>query len=966
MGSKRARPWSRQPSGGVTGSAVATAAAAFALATLSVQGTGALSFHYHNNRGLSAASSSAPACTGSTTAGTSSRSKSRGKRSDAKDAAAAAAARTAAHSEVRRRNKQRNRRREAVLSTTPSGGTGGGAAAPATTTAVSALIPPPSDNQKDSRGPSSSSSRVRFIDRAAGTAPGSATAAAAAAAEKSALAAAADVLEPPLRRTGGNADTTRATRPWTTPSPRGRGTTTSTATATATATTCRSSIDLEGEEEEEENRKAKKRQDRKRDNDVRMFLMERGLSQWEVRKVLPVMRRDPELVTDIGVLAARMQAIADLLEAAGSWHATAGEPAAAAAESDSLVSSGVTHGGGSPSSSSPPTKATEMRHVGGRSSSRRSSSSSRGGSSQEQQDDDRSRQGAQAVARATAVLLPDCGSGGFYYESRGAGVGVQEGDSRPPSSSSAAAAAAAEPGAAGVGGAAVATEESAAAAAAGAAAVAREQGGEGARLHAYQLVSSEPRLLLLRAEPELCGRLRFLLDMLPSLRGSWSARLRRAAPLLAIESSALQSRLEGLADLFPPDTDLQAIVNQTPLLLRHRTEKVSEAFASIERLVPGLRMDRVLRSAPQLLVQPLDVVEKRLAQLRAVLRLTPSPELERMRITMEPNRSSDVSIDSGSGGGRSGGGDRDDGIGRRGGGGGGGGRPAGVRILARFANGFPQILTMEPHTVRAKIEGLEALLPGMDGLALVGSRPHLLGFDVRRNVSLKVSRLRELMMDQSLPQQRRGQQQGRGQQETSTMQPDNGADASNDLVAAVARCPSLLTLSSDTSMRKVEKLQEALPSGLVARTIVAKEPRVMSLDMASTVPRKLADLARAFAEHARGTAAAGVGDSGSIDDDNKAAAAVMMAQTLRYNPNALRFDPATLARKLGVLRGAGLSAETVCRVVGGAPRCLSAAAGTLEARVSALREAFPSVPLSRLLGEAPCLLQKTIDPVAKV
>ncbi|CAM9640263.1 unnamed protein product [Ectocarpus sp. 12 AP-2014] len=450
--------------------------------------------------------------------------------------------------------------------------------------------------------------------------------------------------------------------------------------------------------------------------------------------------------------------------------------------------------------------------------------------------------------------------------------------------------------------------------------------------------------------------------MLPSLRGSWSARLRRAAPLLAIESSALQSRLEGLADLFPPDADLQAIVNQTPLLLRHRTEKMSEALANIERLVPGLRMDRVLRSAPQLLVQPLDVVEKRLAQLRAVLRLTPSPELERMRISLEPNTSNDVSIDSGSGSGQSGGGDRDDDIGNGGGGGGGGGvggRPVGVRRLARFANGFPQILTMEPHTVRAKVEGLEALLPGMDGLALVGSRPHVLGFDVRRNVSLKVSRLRELMMDRSLPQQRRGQQ------ETSTMA--DGADASDDLVAAVARCPSLLTLSSDTSMRKVEKLQEALPSGLVARTIVAKEPRVMSLDMASTVPRKLADLARAFAEHAGGAAAAvGGGDSGSGDDDDEAAAAVMMAQTLRYNPNALRFDPATLARKLGVLRGAGLSAETVCRVVGGAPRCLSAAAGTLEARVSTLKEAFPSVPLSRLLGEAPCLLQKTIDPVAKI
>lgn len=135
----------------------------------------------------------------------------------------------------------------------------------------------------------------------------------------------------------------------------------------------------------------------------------------------------------------------------------------------------------------------------------------------------------------------------------------------------------------------------------------------------------------------------------------------------------------------------------------------------------------------------------------------------------------------------------------------------------------------------------------------------------------------------------------------------------------------------------------------------------MSLDMASTVPRKLADLTRAFAEHAGGAASEG-GDSG----DEEAAAGVMIQQMLRYNPNALRFDPATVARKLRVLRGAGLSAETVCRVVGGAPRCLTAAAGTLEARVSALREALPSVPLSRLLGEAPCLLQKTIDPAAKV
>lgn len=187
-----------------------------------------------------------------------------------------------------------------------------------------------------------------------------------------------------------------------------------------------------------------------------------------------------------------------------------------------------------------------MRHVGGS-----RSSSSRGESSQEQQDDDCSRQRAQAAARATALLSPDGGSGdidGGYYESRGAGGGVQEGESRQ----SAVAAAGGEAAAAAAESVAVAVVAAAAEAAAG-----REQGGEGARLHAYQLVSSEPRLLLLRAEPELSGRLRFLLDALPGLRGSWSARLRRAAPLLAIESSALQSRLEGLAGLFPPDADLQ-------------------------------------------------------------------------------------------------------------------------------------------------------------------------------------------------------------------------------------------------------------------------------------------------------------------------------------------------------------------------------------------------------------------------
>lgn len=82
--------------------------------------------------------------------------------------------------------------------------------------------------------------------------------------------------------------------------------------------------------------------------------------------------------------------------------------------------------------------------------------------------------------------------------------------------------------------------------------------GEGPRLHAYQLVSSEPRLLLLRAEPDLSNRLRFLLDMLPGLRqGYWNGRLRRAAPLLAIDTVKLQGRLEGLVEMFPDHVDLQ-------------------------------------------------------------------------------------------------------------------------------------------------------------------------------------------------------------------------------------------------------------------------------------------------------------------------------------------------------------------------------------------------------------------------
>lgn len=44
-----------------------------------------------------------------------------------------------------------------------------------------------------------------------------------------------------------------------------------------------------------------------RDNDARMFLLERGLSQGELRRVMPVMRRDSRLISDVAVLATRMQ-----------------------------------------------------------------------------------------------------------------------------------------------------------------------------------------------------------------------------------------------------------------------------------------------------------------------------------------------------------------------------------------------------------------------------------------------------------------------------------------------------------------------------------------------------------------------------------------------------------------------------------------------------------------------------------
>ncbi|CAM9162240.1 unnamed protein product [Scytosiphon promiscuus] len=753
-----------------------------------------------------------------------------------------------------------------------------------------------------------------------------------------------------------------------------------------------------------------------------MFFRERGLSKWEVRKVLAVVRRDPELVSDIGALAARMQAVADLLEAAGSWYPPADRLVAEVVSRRGTSPKDPPEGAPRPSSpqapdrrrSSPPAAAAGDRSVGGTCDERISGREGLTNTGQQQEDSDVSFPAATTgggkprggPASAAEDSAGDCQTGGTR-DPGGRNRGHLHG-SRPANAVAPATAA---------------TPAAASAAVADAAAAPREgrrrrrrrrsagtdeeeqetAGGEedAARLHAYQVVSSEPRLLLLvrpGSEPDLLARrLRFLLDALPALRGTddccrccWNAGtpLRRAAPLLAIESATLGRRLAGLAEMLPPSVDVQTIVNQAPLLLRQSTEALSEALVNTERLIPGLRMDRMLRSAPHLLVQPSDVVERRLTHLREVLGLTPSPTLERMRMATEAQQITTT--------------------GATGGGGGGG------RRLSRFANAFPQILTMDPNTVQAKIEGLEDLLPGVDGLAVVSSRPQLLGFDVWRNVSLKVSTLRELMtrarvrqgpilprhkqqrQQPQQPQQEQGQEgmhqdgpraegqrrRGRGRRRITL---PSDSTASDDLAAAVTRCPSLLTLSSDTTMRKVQEFQAALPSGLDARTIVAKEPRVLALDMGSTVPRKLEDLMRAFGEHASDAeTAAATSDRNGRDKADVDGAAIrgeeaggaapapmapiadgVMAQVLRYFPNALRFEPATLAGKLEALQRAGLSPETALEVVGGAPRCLSVAEGTLERRVSALREAFPSIPLSRLLGEAPCLLQNRIDAAAK-
>lgn len=90
------------------------------------------------------------------------------------------------------------------------------------------------------------------------------------------------------------------------------------------------------------------------------------------------------------------------------------------------------------------------------------------------------------------------------------------------------------------------------------------------------------------------------------------------------------------------------------------------------------------------------------------------------------------------------------------------------------------------------------------------------------------------------------------------------------------------------------------------------------------------------------------------------------AQVLTYRPGTLLYDPATLDSKLAALGNAGVPAGTLRSVVRDAPRCLSVGTNALVSRVSALTEAFPTVPLRRLLGDAPGLLVKKIDLVGQV
>lgn len=296
---KRKRPWGRQSSGSTSPVTAVAAAAAFALAAISAPRTDALQLSrppaaQANPRSCHAAGSG------------------RGSGGEGRYATAAAAS-----SAIEPRRSHRHRQSVRILSSTVSSG----GALPAAGASDHQVRPSAScDDQQARRGSGASNSgsgssgdRSRDGAARAGRNPVATAAIAATTAEKSpqhpGRAVAARPLRPPPRngsrngshssstttKTGVPPPTSSSTRALQAPRPLP---TARSAETTSTSTSERS-IDRAAAR--------KRRYERRRDNDVRMFFRERGLSKWEVRKVLVVVRRDPDLVSDIGALAARMQ-----------------------------------------------------------------------------------------------------------------------------------------------------------------------------------------------------------------------------------------------------------------------------------------------------------------------------------------------------------------------------------------------------------------------------------------------------------------------------------------------------------------------------------------------------------------------------------------------------------------------------------------------------------------------------------
>ncbi|CAM9468730.1 unnamed protein product [Sphacelaria rigidula] len=256
------------------------------------------------------------------------------------------------------------------------------------------------------------------------------------------------------------------------------------------------------------------------------------------------------------------------------------------------------------------------------------------------------------------------------------------------------------------------------------------------------MVAREPRLLLLLKDATtVASRVHSLLDLFPYLGRGDSARLRKAACLLLQPRDMIEGKMVDIAKLLPREVDVRAM----PSLLRHSEFDIALSLRAVETLIPGVRVDRLLRSSPQLLVQPAMMVQRRLTALRAVLNLPLTPQEEKVQgIGWLFRNTSTIEIE----GARVGGGEAryiflSGGVfgGEKTRSSGGRERNSGksARTLARFANAFPQILDMNPRSVRDKIADYESLLPELSGLALVTSEPRLLGFDVMGNIYTKVT-----------------------------------------------------------------------------------------------------------------------------------------------------------------------------------------------------------------------------------